>query len=152
MFAAFKHPVAFKNLSPLGCLEDYETSLKSVHLQTFDLYKECGAGMSLNSFSSTLQLFPRPAQVQGKIQLRKSGMCYLSGHRGESQLPVRHRHCGIPQNHRMVGVGRDLCGSPSPTPCRSRVTQSRLCRTTSRWVLNLSREGDSTTSLPRLSL
>ena len=21
------------------------------------------------------------------------------------------------QNHRMVGVGRDLCGSPSPTPC-----------------------------------
>jgi len=27
-----------------------------------------------------------------------------------------------PQNHRMVGVGRDLCGSSSPTPCRSRVT------------------------------
>jgi len=22
----------------------------------------------------------------------------------------------LPQNHRMVGVGRDLCGSPSPTP------------------------------------
>jgi len=30
------------------------------------------------------------------------------------------------QNHRMVGVGRDLCGSSSPTPCRSRVTYSRL--------------------------
>jgi len=29
-------------------------------------------------------------------------------------------------NHRMVGVGRDLCGSSSPTPCRSRVTYSRL--------------------------
>ena len=35
------------------------------------------------------------------------------------------------QHHRMVGVGRDLCGSPSPTPCRSRVTQSRLHRTNS---------------------
>jgi len=51
------------------------------------------------------------------------------------------------QNHSMVGVSRDLCGSPSPTPCQSRVTQSRLQRTLSRWVLNISREGDSTTSL-----
>jgi len=32
-----------------------------------------------------------------------------------------HRH-----TRRMVGVGRDLCGSPSPTPCPSRVTYSRL--------------------------
>jgi len=46
----------------------------------------------------------------------------------------------------MVGVGRDLCGSPSPTPCRRRVTQSRLHRTLSRRVWNISREGDSTTS------
>jgi len=30
------------------------------------------------------------------------------------------------QNHRMFEVGRDLCGSPSPTPCQSRVTYSRL--------------------------
>jgi len=48
------------------------------------------------------------------------------------------------RNHSMVGVGRDLCGSPTPTPCRSRVTYSRLHRTLSRWVLNISREGDST--------
>ena len=34
--------------------------------------------------------------------------------------------------------------------CRSRVTYSRLHRTLSRWVLNISREGDSTTSLGRL--
>ena len=54
------------------------------------------------------------------------------------------------QNHRMLGVGRDLCGSPSPTPCRSRVTQSRPQRTLSRWVLNISREGDSTASLGSL--
>ena len=32
-------------------------------------------------------------------------------------------------------------------PCRSRVTYSRLHRTLSRRVLNISREGDSTTSL-----
>jgi len=54
------------------------------------------------------------------------------------------------QNHRMFGVGRDLCGSSSPTPCQSRVTQSRLHKTASRWVLNISREGDSTTSLGSL--
>jgi len=54
----------------------------------------------------------------------------------------------MPQNHRMVRVGRDLCGSSSPTPCRSRVTQGRLHRTLSSWVLNfISREEDSTTSL-----
>jgi len=34
--------------------------------------------------------------------------------------------------------------------CRSRVTQSRLHRTMSRWGLNISREGDSTTSLGSL--
>ena len=32
----------------------------------------------------------------------------------------------------MVGVGRDLCGSPSPTPCPSRVTHSRLHSTAAR--------------------
>ena len=41
------------------------------------------------------------------------------------------KHCPRSQNHRMVGVGRDLCGSSSPTPCRSRVTYSRLHRTRS---------------------
>ena len=64
----------------------------------------------------------------------------------EASLPF-HR---ITQNDRMVGVGRDLCGSSSPTPCRSRVTQSRLHRTLSRRVLSISREGDSTTSLGSL--
>jgi len=54
------------------------------------------------------------------------------------------------QNHRMLGVGRDLWGSPSPTPCRSRVTQSRLHRTASRRGCNISRKGDSTTSLGSL--
>jgi len=58
--------------------------------------------------------------------------------------------CQRRQNHRMVGVGRDLCRSPSPTPCQSRVTYSRLHRTLSRRVWNISREGDSTTSLGSL--
>jgi len=52
--------------------------------------------------------------------------------------------------HRRVRVGRDLCGSSGPTPCRSRGTYSRLHGTVSRWVLNISREGDSTTSLGNL--
>ena len=56
----------------------------------------------------------------------------------------------LPQNHRMVGVGRTLCGSPSPTPCPSRVTQSRLHSTASRQGWNISREGDSTASLGSL--
>jgi len=42
----------------------------------------------------------------------------------------------------MFGVGRDLCGSSSPIPCRNRVTYSRLHRTASRRVLNISREED----------
>jgi len=50
----------------------------------------------------------------------------------------------------MVGVGRALCGSSSPTPCQSRVTYSRLHRTLSRRVLNISRDRDSTTSLGSL--
>jgi len=50
----------------------------------------------------------------------------------------------------MLGAGRDLCGSSSPTPCQSRVTYSRLHRTSSRRVLNISREGDSTTPLGSL--
>jgi len=36
------------------------------------------------------------------------------------------------QNHSMVGAGRALCGSPSPAPCPSRVTQSRLHSTAAR--------------------
>jgi len=36
-----------------------------------------------------------------------------------------HEAARVSQNHRMVGVGRDLW-SPSPTPCPSRVTYSRL--------------------------
>jgi len=54
------------------------------------------------------------------------------------------------QNHGMVRVGRDLCGSSSPTSLPKQGHYSRLHRTLSRWVLNISREGDSTTSLGSL--
>ena len=67
-----------------------------------------------------------------------------------SQRGARGQHFTESQNHRMFRVGRDLCGSPSPTPCPSRVTQSRLHRTSSRRVWNISREGDATTSLGSL--
>ncbi|NXJ79022.1 MCM3 factor, partial [Trogon melanurus] len=53
------------------------------------------------------------------------------------------------QNRRMFRVGRDLERSSSPT-CQSRITYSRSHRNTSRQVLKVSREGDSTTSLGSL--
>ena len=37
---------------------------------------------------------------------------------GGDSAPLLHSHetpPGVTQNHRMVGVGRDLCGSSSPT-------------------------------------
>ena len=44
----------------------------------------------------------------------------------------------------MVEVGRDLWRSSSPSPCSSRVTFPRIvCR----WLLNISKEGDATTSV-----
>jgi len=50
------------------------------------------------------------------------------GKRGRGRLAPRRwqRMLGESQNHRIVGVGRDLCGSSSPASCRSRVTYSRL--------------------------
>ena len=47
----------------------------------------------------------------------------------------------------MEGTSVGHLGQPS---CQSMVTQSRLHRTLSRWVLNISREGDSTASLGSL--
>ena len=43
-----------------------------------------------------------------------------------SKLLVPCLSLSLSQNHRMVGVGRDLCGSSGPTPGRSRGTYSRL--------------------------
>jgi len=52
--------------------------------------------------------------------------------------------------HRITGwsgLEGTSVGHPVQPPCPSRVTQSRLHRTLSRRGLNISREGDSTTSL-----
>ena len=50
----------------------------------------------------------------------------------------------LPQNHRMAELGRDLCRSSCPA------TSRRLHRTISRWLLSISKDGDSTTSLGNL--
>ena len=44
----------------------------------------------------------------------------------------------------VIGVGRDLWDS---SPVLKQVPYSRLHRRVSRWVLNISREGDSTISI-----
>jgi len=56
------------------------------------------------------------------------------------------------QNSRMLGCGLEgtSVGHPVQPSCRRRVTQSRLHKTLSRRVLNISREGDSTTTLGSL--
>jgi len=85
---------------------------------------------------------------RGQIWItHKEEILYNEG--GEALELVAQRCCGS-QNQRMFGVGRDLWGSPSPTPCRSRVTHSRLHRTLSSRGWNISREGDSTALLGSL--
>ena len=50
----------------------------------------------------------------------------------------------------MVGVGRHLCGSSSPTPLPKQGHLQQAAETLSRRILNISREGDSTASLGSL--
>ena len=63
------------------------------------------------------------------------------------------KQCYRWQNHRITecsGLEGASVDRPIQPPCQSRVTQSRLHRTASRQILNISREGDSTASLGSL--
>ena len=89
-------------------------------------------------------------QLLSKTEIPLRRPAFLTCSPSHPLCPQLHFHTEPSQNHRVVGVGRDLCGSSSPTPCPSRVTQGRLHRTLSRRVCNISREGDSTASLGSL--
>jgi len=54
------------------------------------------------------------------------------------------------QNHRMLRVGGDLCRSSGPTPLPKQGHLQQAAQDLVRWVLNISREGESTTSLGSL--
>ena len=56
----------------------------------------------------------------------------------------------IGPTHRIIRVGRGLWRPSSPTPLLKQAPYSRSHRQASRWILNISRQGDSTTSLGRL--
>lgn len=51
---------------------------------------------------------------------------------------------GEPQNHRMVEVERDLWRSSGPNPLIQKGHPQSTAQDTSRWLLNISRHGDST--------
>jgi len=85
---------------------------------------------------TALQIWSHQGRVEGKDHLlRPAGDTFPNaGHNAVGRLChkgllLAHIHLGVhwdPQNHRMVGVGRDLCGSSSPTPCL--LLQKSLCR------------------------
>ena len=56
----------------------------------------------------------------------------------------------LSQNHEVAEVGTDLWRSSGPIPCSSRVSYSRLPRTMTSRISNISKDGDSTTSLGNL--
>ena len=68
----------------------------------------------------------------------------LNGSLRKILLQIQHRITEC------LGLEGTSVGHPVQPPCRSRVTQSRLHRTLSRRGWNISREGDSTTSLGSL--
>jgi len=63
------------------------------------------------------------------------------------QVARHFLHCFHP---RTVEVGRDLGGDLVQAPCSTRATSSQLPRTVSRQLLNISKDGDSITSLGNL--
>lgn len=71
--------------------------------------------------------------------------------RPEQRRPERPRSVsGRRLNYHRIVVGRDLWRSSRPAPRPGRVSWSRWHRNASRWVWDVSKEGDSTTSLRSL--
>lgn len=61
-------------------------------------------------------------------------------------FPSEHRE----KHYRIVEVWRDLFKSPGPASCSRVVNESWLSMSMSRWLFNITRDGDSTTPLSNL--
>lgn len=72
--------MAFKHLSPLGCLEVYEPSLNTRHLEMFELHGECRAGIAVNSFffhvAAVFQLSTMSRQDAAEKEVRDALSCW----------------------------------------------------------------------------
>ena len=70
--------------------------------------------------------------------------CLRDQHTGDTHLIK----VNLTQNHRIIGIGRNLWRTSSPIPSLKQVPPyNRLQKKVSRWVLNISREKDSKISL-----
>jgi len=96
--------------------------------------------------TTRLEVFHRCLALGDTAQLGWTAVCV----RWWVRSPLQDPHTHPLRITECSGLAETSVGHPVQPPCPSRVTQSRLHRTASRWVLNISREGDSTTSLETL--
>ena len=100
-------------------------------------------------------LFPRSAKSncdRSKRHRESSSLCVRAGTKRVADTTAFSGRSAL-QNHRIPAWQRlagTSVGHPVQPSCPSRVTYSRLHRTLSRRVWNISREGDSTASLGSL--
>lgn len=87
-------------------------------------------------------MYPWPSSITWSMTsfLSHAAVCTLSSFPCFIQGPVGFTPLTYSQNHRGFEISRDPWRPPGPTSCSSRTTYG-LPRTTSRWLLKISKEG-----------